>query len=375
MTEEKRITEEKMAEGIKTPLYERHAAQGANIVPFAGYLLPVQYSGVIEEHEAVRGKAGLFDVNHMGEILVYGRDALRNINKMFTNDFTDMQDGMVRYTLACNERGGIVDDLLVYRFSEERYMAVPNASNRRKVFDFISGYLSGDTMAEDLSDGYAQIALQGPRSLDVLSRLAAGSDIPAKYYSFTSGKKVAGAVCLISKTGYTGEQGYELYCSPHDAPGLWDSILEAGKDFGLLPCGLGARDTLRLEAGMSLYGHELNEDITPLEAGLEFAVKMPKEGFVGKEAILSRGAPVVARIGLKVTGRGIVRENCPVYAGEKKIGTTTSGTFLPHLKGAYAMAYVDKNYANIETVVEAEVRGKKIAAEIVPLPFYKRVQS
>jgi len=373
MTEEKRITEEKMTVGIKTPLYDRHAALGANIVPFAGYLLPVQYSGVIEEHEAVRGKAGLFDVSHMGEILVYGRDALRNINKMFTNDFTDMQDGMVRYTLACNERGGIVDDLLVYRFSEERYMAVPNASNRRKVFDFISGYLSGDTMAEDLSDGYAQIALQGPRSLDVLSRLAAGSDIPAKYYSFTSGKKVAGAVCLISKTGYTGEQGYELYCSPHDAPGLWDSILEAGKDFGLLPCGLGARDTLRLEAGMSLYGHELNEDITPLEAELEFAVKMTKEDFVGKEAILSRGAPVVARIGLKVTGRGIVRENCPVYAGEKKIGTTTSGTFLPHLKGAYAMAYVDKNYANIETVVEAEVRGKRIAAEIVPLPFYKRV--
>ena len=355
----------------KTPLYDRHKTMGGSIVTFAGYQLPIQYQGVIEEHMAVRTNAGLFDVSHMGEISVCGNDALQNLNRMFTNDFTDMGDGTVRYTLACNASGGILDDLLIYRFSDVHYMAIPNASNKQKIFDFMAGHLLGDAVVEDLSDDYSQIALQGPKSRDIMLELSDETLIPGKKHTFVSEADVAGVACILSNTGYTGEPGYELYCAPNDAVKLWDALLEAGQDFGLVPCGLGARDTLRMEAGMPLYGHELSEDVTPLETGLAFAVKTSKGGFSGKEAILSRGAQI-ARTGLKITGRGIVRENCPVFIGGEQIGKTTSGTYLPYLKGAYAMAHLNADMAIVGAAVEAESRGKMIAAEIVPLPFYKR---
>lgn len=356
----------------KTPLYDCHVASGGKMVPFAGYLLPVQYTGVIEEHMAVREKAGLFDVSHMGEVVITGPDALKNLNHLFTNDFTNMTDGRVRYSPLCNEQGGIVDDLIVYRFSGEKYMVVPNASNRQKDVDFMRSHLTGDVTLEDISDTIAQIALQGPRAEEILREVTAQEAVPVKYYTFHERVNVAGITCLLSRTGYTGELGFELYCASEDAVKLWNALLEAGKAYGLIPCGLGARDTLRLEAAMPLYGHEMNDEISPLETGLQFAVKMQKDDFVGKRAIENRGEPKIARVGLKITGRGIAREHNPVYADGKKIGETTSGTHCPYLKGAYAMALVEADHSAVGTEVMVEVRGRKIEAVIVPLPFYKR---
>lgn len=342
------------------------------MVPFAGYLLPVQYTDVIAEHMAVRNQAGLFDVSHMGEVMISGPDALAAINYLYTNDFTNMQDGRVRYSPMCNEEGGVVDDLIVYRMAADRYLVVVNAANRQKDVEWMRAHLSGDVTLEDLSDEYAQLALQGPKSREILARVMAEDEIPAKYYTIRDNVVVAGANCLVSQTGYTGEHGYEIYCRPEDAPGIWEALLAAGREDGLLPCGLGARNTLRLEAAMPLYGHEMDDTITPLETGLGFAVKMQKSEFVGKAAMLAKGAPKICRVGLKVTGRGIIREHSKVFAGGREIGTTTSGTHCPYLGGAYAMALVDQESAEIGTPVEAEVRGRRIAAEITALPFYKK---
>ncbi len=355
----------------KTPLYEKHLAAGGKIVPFAGYLLPVQYAGVIEEHMAVRQKAGLFDVSHMGEVLIEGPDALANIMNLYTNAFMKLEDGRVRYSPMCNEQGGVVDDLLVYRYNQNRYLIVVNAANREKDVAFMKAHLFGDATLTDLSDDYAQIALQGPLSQGILAKLCPEADIPDKYYSFKDPVTVAGVPCLLSQTGYTGEHGYELYCAPADAGRLWDALLEAGKAEGLVPCGLGARDTLRLEAAMPLYGHEMDEEISPLETGLDFAVKMNKENFIGKKALEEKGTPAITRVGLKMTGRGIARENCEVFQNGAPVGRTTSGTHCPFLGGAFAMALVNKSAAELGTPLEVEIRGKKVAAEVVPLPFYK----
>lgn len=358
---------------LKTPLYDVHLAAKGKMVPFAGYLLPVQYIGVIQEHMAVRQAAGLFDVSHMGEVILSGPDALACINYLFTNDFTNMADGRVRYSPLCNEEGGIVDDLIVYRMAADRYFIVVNASNRHKDVAFMREHLIGDVTLEDASDRYAQLALQGPRAAEILAKLTGPAGIPAKYYTFLDGVEVAGVRCLVSQTGYTGEGGYELYCAPDHAVKLWNALLEAGADLGLIPCGLGARDTLRLEAGMPLYGHEMDDTVSPLETGLGFAVKMGKEDFVGKAAIERRGEPAIARVGLKVTGRGIAREHCDIYIGEEEIGATTSGTHCPYLGGAYAMALIGVAHKALGTEVEIDVRGRKIPAQVVALPFYKKV--
>lgn len=358
---------------LKTPLYDRHVSGGGKIVPFAGYLLPVQYeTGVIAEHMAVRQKAGLFDVSHMGEVIFKGPDALANINRLLTNDFTGMADGQVRYSPMCNETGGVVDDLIVYRVDETTYMVVVNASNRHKDVAWMKGHLMGEVQFDDISDSVAQLALQGPKAPEILRKLAREEDIPVKYYSFVKEGIVAGVKCVVSKTGYTGEDGYELYCLPGEAPALWDSLLEAGKEEGLIPCGLGARDTLRLEASMPLYGHEMSDEITPLETGLGFFVKLAKQSFIGKQALEARAQLTRKRVGLKVTGRGIAREECPVYAGERQIGTVTSGTHCPFLGGAYAMALLEIAHTEIGSAVEIDVRGRKIAAEVIKLPFYKK---
>ena len=357
----------------KTPLYDRHVAAGGKIVPFAGYMLPVQYpAGVIAEHMAVRQKAGLFDVSHMGEVVISGPDALANLHRIFTNDFTSMVDGRVRYSPMCYDDGGVVDDLIVYRFGPEEYYVVVNASNRHKDVAWIKEHLTGDVQFRDISDDTAQIALQGPRSLEILKKITNESDIPKKYYTFKNGVSVGGYSCLLSQTGYTGESGYELYCRPEDAPGLWDALLEAGREEGLIPCGLGARDTLRLEASMPLYGHEMDETITPLEAGLDFGVKMQKTDFIGKAGIEAKLPLTRMRVGLKMTGRGIAREHCPVFDGGKQVGETTSGSHCPYLGEALAMALIDIDHTEIGTALEVEVRGKRIACEIIPLPFYKK---
>ena len=383
----------------KTPLYEKHLEAGGRMVPFAGYLLPVQYRDVMEEHMAVRTAAGLFDVSHMGEVCISGPDALACIQSLFTNDFTNMTDGRVRYTLLCNGSGGIADDMVVYRNAADRYMIVVNAANREKDVAFIRSYLDGEIRSkdgegeipetdisnklrkqyleggirlEDISDSLAQLALQGPLSGKILEKLAPIEKLPAKYYTFCEHVDVSGIDCLISQTGYTGEKGYELYCRAEDGPGLWDILLEVGEVDGLIPCGLGARDTLRLEAGMPLYGHEMNDDVSPLETGLSTAVKMEKPDFIGRKGILDRGHPTLSRVGLKVLGRGIAREHCPVRLAGEWVGETTSGTYCPFLKGAFAMALLKSESSGVGTKVEIEVRGRNIEAEIVPLPFYLR---
>ena len=356
---------------LKTPLYDCHVKAKGKIVPFAGYLLPVQYeTGVITEHMAVRQKAGLFDVSHMGEVLFEGKDALANIQKLFTNDFSSLVDGRVRYSPMCNERGGVVDDLIVYRFNANSYLVVINAANRHKDVSHMSDYLFGDVSMRDLSDDMAQIALQGPLAVEILKMLTSEDEIPTKYYSFTIGR-VADWPCLISKTGYTGEDGFELYCSPNDAPALWQKLLAVGEPLGLIPCGLGARDTLRLEAAMPLYGHEMDDTITPFETGLGTFVKMNKEDFIGKAALEVQGEATVGRVGIKMTGRGIAREHCAVWADGAIIGQTTSGTHCPYIGAAIAMALVDKQYTQVGQQVEVDVRGRKISAEVVALPFYK----
>ena len=357
----------------KTPLYDNHVALGGKIVPFGGYLLPVQYeTGVIKEHLAVRTEAGLFDVSHMGELMLTGPDALKNVQKVTTNDFSGMYDGQVRYSPMCNEQGGVVDDILVYKVHDEAYLLVVNASNKDKDAAWIASHVFGDVKFEDISESVAQVALQGPNAVPILASLVKEEEIPTKYYSFVKEADVKGIKCLISRTGYTGELGYELYCAAADGPKLWDLLLEAGKEYGLIPCGLGARDTLRLEAAMPLYGHEMDDTVSPLETDLGFFVKLDKEDFIGKDALLAAGEPNRCRIGLKVTGRGIAREHCPVYVGDKQIGMTTSGTHCPFIGLPVAMALVETGYGEIGTEVEIEIRGRKVTAEVIALPFYKR---
>jgi aminomethyltransferase len=345
------------------------------MVPFAGYLLPVQYpTGIITEHTAVRTAVGLFDVSHMGEITFTGKDALQNLNYLLTNDFTTMVDGQVRYSVICNDEGGCVDDVIVYRIHETYFWVVVNASNRHKDFEWLHARAFGDAIVEDISDNLAQLALQGPLAKEILLQLMPETDLPAKYYYFQKDVLIGGLKCLISQTGYTGEAGYEIYLPNDDAPALWDLLLATGKDKGLIPCGLGARDTLRLEAAMPLYGHEMDDHISPLETGLNFGVKMKKENFIGKKALEERGAPAIKRIGLQITGRGIAREHQDVYVGDRLIGHTTSGTHAPFLKYPIAMALVDVDSVETGTQVEIDVRGRRIAAEVVDLPFYKRTK-
>lgn len=363
----------------RTTLYETHVKYGGKIVPFAGYLLPVQYeTGVIREHMAVRTACGLFDVSHMGEILCRGEDALKNLNHLLTNDFAGMVPGQARYSPMCNESGGVVDDLIAYKVAEDVYLLVVNAANKEKDFQWMKDHRTGGAEFTDLSDLVGQIALQGPKAETILRKLTDEEDIPQKNYTCTFRRMVGGrdgVECIISRTGYTGEDGFEFYLAAEEAPKLWELLMEAGKEEGLIPCGLGARDTLRLEAAMPLYGHEMNDEITPLEAGLGIFVKLKKEEFIGKdpmEAMKEAGGPARKRVGLKVTGRGIIREQEPVFLGTRQIGTTTSGTHCPYLKAPSAMALVDADQTAPGTAVEVEVRGRRVAAEIVPLPFYKR---
>ena len=263
----------------KTPLYDEHVALGGKIVPFAGYLLPVQYSGVIAEHLAVRNDCGLFDVSHMGEITFKGKGALASLNHLLTNDFTNMKDGRVRYSPMCHETGGVVDDLLVYKMGEDDYLIVVNASNREKDFEHMKKNILADTEIEDISDTIAQVALQGVKAKEIMLEIVSEEDLPEKYYTCKKAV-INGMDVLISYTGYTGEMGYEIYTKNENVVTLWRLLLEKGEKYGLIPCGLGARDTLRLEAAMPLYGHEMDDEITPLETCLDFGVKMNKDEFI-----------------------------------------------------------------------------------------------
>ena len=360
-------------EGKKTPLYDEHVRCGGKMVEFGGYILPVQYrTGVIKEHLAVRTACGLFDVSHMGEVLIQGPDAAANLNHLLTNDFTAMKDGKARYSPMCYENGGTVDDLIVYKVHDDDYFVVVNAANKDKDFAWMTEHRFGNVTMKDVSAEYGQIALQGPEAETILKKLAKEEDIPKGFYSAVFDGKVGDIPCIISRTGYTGEDGFEFYMAASDAPALWNLLLENGEEEGLIPCGLGARDTLRLEASMPLYGHELSEEISPVAAGLGHFVKTDKEEFIGKEAIIAAGEPARRRVGLKVTGKGIIREHQEVMIGDRQAGMTTSGTHCPYLGYPLAMAMLDADIPEEGAQVEAVVRGRRVAAETVKLPFYHR---
>ncbi len=354
----------------KTPLYDAHVKAGGKMVPFAGFELPVEYraTGLSVEHETVRTACGIFDVSHMGELLFEGEGAKDALHRLLTNDFDSLTPGRCRYAALCQDDGGMLDDLIVYRRGETSFLVVVNAANKDKDAAWCAEHLTSGATMQDVSDKVAQIAVQGPHAVRVME--AAGvSALPEKYYSFIENVTLAGCTCLVSRTGYTGEDGFEIYCAPEDACAMWDALVAAGA----LPCGLGARDTLRLEAAMPLYGHEMDETVDPLEAGLGFGVKLKAHDFIGRDAIVAKGSPARERIGLAVTGRGIVRDGADVYGSDGTlIGRTTSGTMLPHLKRACAMALVDAGSVVVGDAVEADVRGRRIACEVVELPFYKR---
>ena len=358
-------------DGKKTPLYDVHVAQGGKMVEFGGYCLPVQYeTGVIREHMAVRTACGLFDVSHMGEILVEGGGAIAYLNHLLTNDYTVMRPGQARYSPMCREDGGTVDDLIVYKLRDDSYFIVVNASNKDKDYAWMLAQQTGSVSITDVSDQYAQIALQGPKAESILRRLT--DRIPEKYYTAFFDGQVGGIPCILSRTGYTGEDGFELYLPPDQAVHMWELLLETGREDGLIPCGLGARDTLRLEASMPLYGHELSDSISPLEAGLASFVRLEKPEFIGRDALLAQAAPDRRRVGLKVTSRGIIREHQEVYLDDQPVGITTSGTHCPFLGGAFAMALIRSDIPSEGAQLEVDVRGRKVAAVTVPLPFYRR---
>ena len=357
----------------RTTLYETHLKYGGKMVPFAGWEMPVQYkAGVINEHMAVRTACGMFDVSHMGEITIEGPDALANLNYLLTNDFSGMADGQARYSPMCNEEGGVVDDLIVYKKDDDEFLMVVNAANKDKDFSWMKAHAFGDAVLEDISDTVGQIALQGPKAFEILKKLVDPEGIPDEYYAAKYDVPMCETHVMISTTGYTGEEGVEIYMPKDEAPVIWEALMEAGKDYGLIPCGLGARDTLRLEAGMPLYGHEMDDTITPKEALLSMFVKMDKADFVGKEALERKTPPARKKVGLEVTGRGIIREHMDVYKGDKKIGVTTSGTMCPYIKKAVACALVEADERVLGTEVEVDVRGRRVPAVMVSSVFYKR---
>ena len=327
----------------RTPSVPAHVRAGGKLVEFAGFEMPVQYKGVLEEHTAVRENAGLFDVSHMGEIVLSGPKAMTALQPLVTNDVAATADGQAVYAAMCNDSAGIVDDVVIYRRSAEDLLVCVNASNRAKDFAWVMerGGPSGADIRDE-GDDYAQLALQGPKAASILAKLTK-TDLPSiATYHHRQGQ-VAGRPCLIARTGYTGEDGFELFCSPTDALGLWDDLLTAGEGDGLIPCGLGARDSLRLEMKYCLYGNDIDDATSPLEAGIGFAVKLQKAGgFIGNEILQKQKADGLARklVGFKLLDRGIPRHGYPVVVNGKPVGTVTSGTMSPTLKLSMGMAYL-----------------------------------
>lgn len=364
-----------MSQLKRTPLFEVYKDYGAKTIDFGGWDLPVQFSSIKEEHEAVRTKAGLFDVSHMGEIEVKGTDSLKYLQKMMTNDISKLKNSGAQYTAMCYENGGTVDDLLVYKIEDDHYLLVVNASNIEKDFNWLQDHAEGNVELKNLSEDMAQLAIQGPLAEKVLQKLAGTNLSDIGFFKFQQDVDLKGKKALVSRTGYTGEDGFEVYCDAKDAAALWNEILEAGKEEGVLPCGLGARDTLRFEANLALYGQELSPDITPLEAGIGFAVKVNKEAdFIGKEVLKNQKENGVPRklAGIEMIDRGIPRHGYPVYKGEELIGEVTTGTQSPTLKKNIGLVLIKKEHAELGTELEVEIRGKRLKARIEATPFYKR---
>ena len=363
-----------MAENLKrTPLYQEHVAAGAKIVPFAGYEMPVQYkSGIIAEHQAVRQRAGLFDVSHMGELELRGPQALELVQYVTTNDASKLEVGQAQYSVICREDGGCIDDCIVYRF-DDIYMIVVNASNRDKDRDWIFHHSRKfDVAVNDKSDEVALIALQGLQAQAILSRVTDVDLDSIKYYHFGTGA-VANIEAVISRTGYTGEDGFELYINVRDAVPLWRKLLEAGSPEGLIPTGLGARDSLRLEMGYALYGNDIDDRHTPLEAGLGWVVKLDKQDFLGKRAMVQQKADGVRQrlSGFVLNERGFPRHGYEVRYNGEPAGEVTSGTVSPSLEQGVGLAYVPSEASKAGTAIDVMVRDKAVPATITRAPFYK----
>lgn len=360
---------------LKTPLNAWHRAHGARMVPFAGWDMPVEYTGVTDEHLAVRTRAGLFDVSHMGQIEIAGPDALAAVQLVTSNDASKLKVGQAQYSGLLTLAGTFVDDLLVYRLGSDHFLMVVNASNTAKDYGWIVEHIkpAGDASAINSSSRYALIAAQGPAARDIVQEVANIDLSTVKYYGFAPGE-VAGVRATISRTGYTGEDGFEVFVSPSAATKVWDAILAAGRPAGMIPTGLGARDTLRLEAAMRLYGNDLDETTTVLEADLEWIVGWSKPDFNGRTPLAAQKAQGVARrlVGFEMVDKGIARHGYDVYVDGVKAGSVTSGTHTPFLKKAVGMAYVPAGATGPGTEFEVDLRGRRARARVVPLPFYKR---
>ena len=358
----------------RTPLYEQHRQLGARLVEFGGWEMPVQYSGILEEHRAVRTRAGLFDVSHMGEFSVRGADALAFLQHLVPNDVSRLALNQALYTQLCRPDGGVVDDLLIYHLAEQAYMLVVNAGNIETDFAWVEQQSTGyNVQLVNQSYETGLLALQGPAAQAILQPLTRVDLASIAYYHCAPGV-VSRVNCLISRTGYTGEDGFELYCSADEVVDLWRDLLAAGKEHALLPAGLGARDTLRLEAAYCLYGHELDETTNPLEAGLGWTVKLNKGDFIGHDALAAIKAEGLKRklIGVEMIERGVCRGGYAVYDGERQIGVLTSGAPSPTLNKNIGLGYVEAAQAVPGKMVQIDIRGKHTAAQIVALPFYKR---
>ncbi len=357
----------------QTPLHPAHVRADAKLVPFAGFWMPVQYGSLLEEHQAVRERAGLFDVSHMGEIVLTGPRALAAIQRLATNDLAACAVGQAMYAAVCNERGGIVDDVVVYRRAADDFLVCVNAANRAKDLAWFAKHVP-EAAPRDEGDDWAQLALQGPRASAILARLTRVDLAAIGTYHFRDGE-VAGKPCIVARTGYTGEDGFELFCRPDDALALWDALLTAGAPDGLVPCGLGARDTLRTEVRYCLYGNDIDEGTTPLEAGLGWIVKLGKPGgFLGSEALARQKAEGVSRklVGFTLTDRGIPRHGYPVLLDGRKVSEVRSGTMSPTLKIPIGLCYLPADRAAVGQPFAIEIRGRPVPAKVVPTPFYKR---
>jgi glycine cleavage system T protein (aminomethyltransferase) len=359
---------------LRTPLYDAHVKAGARMVEFAGFDMPVQYEGVLEEHAAVRSDVGIFDVSHMGEVTLEGARALETAQKLVTNDLSKCKDGQAQYSALCNEKGGVIDDIIVYRFSPQRLFVCVNASGREKDFEWMRAHAGQDVSVGQRSDDWAQIAIQGPNAPKLVDSLCEPKVLDLAYYHFREATVAGVRGCIVARTGYTGEDGFEVFVPPSGARKLWDTLVERGAR----PCGLGARDSLRLEVAYRLYGNDMDEEHTPLEAGLGWIVKLDKKGgFVGSEALVRQKQQGLSRklVGFKLTGKGIARHGYPALKEGKRVGEVTSGTMSPVLKEPIGLAYVPAALSKEGSAFDVEIRGKPVAAQVVKTPFVEKIKS
>lgn len=355
----------------RTPLFNKHVSLGAKMVPFAGFEMPVQYSGLTEEHFAVREKAGLFDVSHMGQFFIEGPGAKDLLQYVATNNADALKDGKAQYTCLTNENGGIVDDLIVYKIADEKYFVVVNASNIDKDWNHINNHNTFGAIMTNASDEMSLLAIQGPKATEILQKLTPVQLQDLPYYHFTIGEVAGIQDIIISNTGYTGSGGFEIYFKNEDAEKLWDDLMSAGEEFGMLPCGLGARDTLRLEKGFCLYGNDLDDNTTPLEAGLGWITKFDKD-FVAKDILEKQKSEGVTKklAGFEMQEKAIPRNGYPVVDAEgKTIGKVTSGTMSPMKKTGIGLAYLDTDFTKVGTEIFIQIRNKNIPAQVVKPPF------